>query len=170
VDITGDLEDDNISGAAATPRRYLEYIATRLSDNFRALIEFRGDGQYDLGELLPAAVGAWKKLLARSKDSAQSWGRKEEIQQIGSRQEELNKIVEKSRLEQWAINRSIHYNEWANLQKQDFTSVVDSFKDLLNCFRCQSCGIFFYVTPEKGQQEGVRCDCGAVNFNLKKKP
>lgn len=169
-DIAHALETENVSGAAGTLRRFLEYTATHLSDRLRATIEFHGDGQYDLGELLPAATQAWRKVLGRSKDSAQSWGKKEEMQQIAARQEEFSSAVERSRVEQWVINRSIHYNEWANLREQDFVPVVDTFKNLVKCFQCQSCGGFFYVSPQKGQQESVRCDCGLVNFNLKKRP
>jgi hypothetical protein len=168
--ITRDLGDNKVSGAAGTLRRFLEYAASHLCNELRASVEFRGDAQYDLGELLPAAVQAWRCLLARSKESAQSWGRKEEMGQIAARQEEFNKVAEQTRAEQWAINRSIHYNEWLNLRAEDFGPVVDAFKKLLGCLHCQTCGTFFYVTPKKGQQDGVRCDCGAVNFNLKRRP
>lgn len=35
--------------ASALLRRYLEHTATVLADSLRAQVDFRGDGQYDLG-------------------------------------------------------------------------------------------------------------------------
>jgi hypothetical protein len=42
-------------------------------------------------------------------------------------------------VEQWAVNRAVHYNEWANFGRKDFEPVVAAFKELLDCFRCAGC-------------------------------
>jgi recombinational DNA repair ATPase RecF len=168
-EIKRDLDDDDVPGAAATLRRYLEYISGLLSHKLRASIEYRGDAQYDLGELLPAVLAAWKKLLAKAQESANSWNKKEETSRISTLQKDFSEKVDKSQVEQWAINKSIHFNEWAQLKKQDFLPVVDAFKDMLACFRCDTCGGLAYVSPGKGPKESLRCDCGAVNLNLKTK-
>jgi hypothetical protein len=168
-EIRRDLDDGDVSGAAATLRRYLEYISGLLSHKLRASIEYRGDAQYDLGELLPAVIGAWKKLLGKAQESANSWNKKDETARISALQKEFSARVDKSNVEQWAINKSIHYNEWAELKKQDFSPVVDAFKEMLACFCCDTCGGFAYVSPGKGAKESVRCDCGAFNLNLKTK-
>lgn len=35
-----------------------------------------------------------------------------------------------------AINKSIPYNEWHQLKREDFTPIVESFKQLLECLHC----------------------------------
>ena len=169
-EIAKDLDNNDVPGAAGTLRRFLEYVTTHLSDRLRARIEFHGDAQYELGELFPAVARAWNDLLARGKESAQSWGKKEEMAQLNARHEEFRTKLNQSQIEQWSINKSIHYNEWVNLRKPDFIPVVEAFKQLLETLRCPTCGVFFYVTPQKGPMEAIRCDCGSVNFNLKKRP
>jgi AAA domain len=167
--INRELNDGNVAGAAGTLRRYLEYVSGQLSSKLRANVEYRGDAQYDLGELLPAVLGAYNRLLGKAQDAAQSWGNSTESVKLSQRQKEFSAKVTQSNVEQWSINKSIHYNEWVKLQKQDFIPVVEAFKQLLSAFQCPTCLTFLYVTPPRGQQEGVRCDCSAVNINLKKK-
>ena len=36
--------------------------------------------------------------------------------------------------EQWAVNKALHYNEWADLQRQDFAPLVGAYRDFLACF------------------------------------
>ena len=169
-EIERDLDHDDVPGAAGTLRRYLEYISGLLSHKLRANIEYRGDAQYDLGELLPAVIAAWKRLMSRAQESANSWNKKDEVASLSLRQQDFSEKVDKSKVEQWAINKSIHYNEWVQLKNQDFAPVVDAFKQLLSCFRCDSCGGLMYVSPPKGPKEIVRCDCGGFSLNLKTKP
>jgi recombinational DNA repair ATPase RecF len=169
-EIERDLDHDDVPGAAGTLRRYLEYISGLLSHKLRANIEYRGDAQYDLGELLPAVIAAWKRLLSRAQESANSWNKKDEVALLSLRQQDFKEKVAKSNVEQWTINKSVHWNEWAQLKKQDFTPVVEAFKNLLACFRCESCNGLLYVSPPKGEKEILRCDCGASSLNLKTKP
>jgi len=166
-EIKRDLDDDDVAGAASTLRRYLEYISGLLSHRLRASIEYRGDAQYDLGELMPAVLAAWKKLLGKAQESANSWNKKEESARLSAVQKEFSAKVDKSQIEKWAINSSVHFNEWAQLKKQDFTPVVESFREMLACFQCDTCAGLIYVSPGKGPKEALRCDCGAVNLNLK---
>ncbi len=71
--------------------------------------------------------------------------------------------------EQWQINAAIHFNEWDNLTKTDFAPVVAAFRELVDQFYCATCGSFFEVVPERGPKEIVKCACGAMTINLKKK-
>jgi hypothetical protein len=73
-----------------------------------------------------------------------------------------------SNVEQWAVNKAVHYNEWANFGKKDFQPVVTTLKTLLDCFRCESCESWMHVTP-RAMPESLRCGCNAINFNLKPK-
>jgi len=169
-EIQDDLDSNDVPAAAQALRRYLEYVAAQLSSKLRASIEYRADAQHDLGELLPAVLGAWKSLLARAQQVANSWGNKEEVNRLSERQKEFAEKVDKTNVERWSINKTIHYNEWLSLQKGDFLPVVTAFKHLLNVFRCPTCKSFIYVIPPRGEIEGLRCDCSSVNINLKKRP
>lgn len=169
-EIEDDLDHNDVSAAAQTLRRYLEYISAQLSGKLRASIEYRADAQHDLGELLPAVLGTWSSLLSRAQQVAESWGKKEEMSRLSQRQKELGQKVDKTNVERWSINKSIHFNEWATLQKQDFTPVVNAFRELLDVFRCPTCQSFIYVIPMRGDIEGLRCDCGSISINLKKRP
>jgi hypothetical protein len=60
-------------------------------------------------------------------------------------------------------------NEWANFGRKDFEPVVTAFKELLECFRCESCESGLHITP-RANPESLRCACNAVNFKFKTKP
>jgi hypothetical protein len=56
-------------------------------------------------------------------------------------------LVEKQAVsvEHWAVNKSVHYNSWANFGRKDLEPVVASFKELTGCFRCVSCDSWIYA-------------------------
>ena len=68
------------------------------------------------------------------------------------------------------MNKAVHYNAWANFGKKDFEPVVAAFKELLESFRCGDCQSWLYVSPTRGTPEALRCQCMAINMNLKVKP
>jgi len=68
------LAKSDVPGAAGTLRRYLEFISTILADNLHAKVEYHANGQYDLGDLWPSVIQAWKARLQEAKESAASWG------------------------------------------------------------------------------------------------
>ncbi|MBB5049386.1 hypothetical protein HNR60_004163 [Rhodopseudomonas rhenobacensis] len=70
-----------------------------------------------------------------------------------ARKTKLSSSAVASNVEQWAVNKAVHYNEWANFGKNDFTPVVDAFKELLDCFRCTDCQSWLYITPRGGSPE-----------------
>jgi hypothetical protein len=71
-------------------------------------------------------------------------------------------------IDQWAVNKAVHYNAWANFGKTDFKPVVAAAKELLECFTCQSCKTWVYATP-RSSPDLLRCSCTATNLNLKMK-
>lgn len=165
------LDKDDVPRAAALLRRYLEYISTVLADNLRAQIEYRGDASYDLGDLLPPTLNQWKNRLKKGIKSAEYWGHGDAKAALEEKLAEAEILITKSIAEQWAINKSVHFNEWENFAKTEFKEVADAFKALLDHIRCQNtkCGGYPYLTPRKGASEQLRCSCGAVNVNLKTK-
>ncbi len=72
-------------------------------------------------------------------------------------------------VEQWAVNKALHSNEWANFGRKDFQPVVAADKDLVSQFRCDGCQSWLYVTPRAPSPELLRCSCLTVNINLKAK-
>ena len=152
-------------------RRYLEYIATVLADNLRASVEFRGDAHYDLGDLLPPVLNQWRSRLAKGIKAAGKWGHDTVRAELQDKLADAETLMKATNAEQWAINPSVHFNEWQNFINAEFQAVVGSFKALLDHIRCPNpeCGTFPYLTPRKGSSEELRCSCQQININLKAK-
>jgi hypothetical protein len=163
------LKKNDVRSAAALLRHYLEYTSSELCHRLRAPVEFRADAQFQLGELLPAAVGRLKSLFGRAKNAAQSWNQKDTMAEIGARETAFGAAANASNVEQWQVNVAVHYNAWDNLAKEDFAPVVKAFRNLIESFNCAGCGEIIHVTPDRETPEAVRCDCGKTNLNLRHK-
>jgi len=168
-EIAAALAKGKVEVAAAALRHHLEYVSRHLADQLGATPQFRADGNYELGDLLPSVLGRISDLYGKAANAAQSWGNKEAKEAIAARKEAISKNAATSNVEQWAVNKAVHYNEWANFGKKDFEPVVAAYKNLLECFRCPSCESWLYTTP-RVSPESIRCACSTVNFNLKVKP
>jgi hypothetical protein len=165
----GDLARNDVPSASATLRRYLEYVATILADNFRARVEYRGNGQYDLGDLWPGVLAAWKERLQEAKNAAKSWGKNTaEFEELYA---DAKTKIAATKSEEWMINKAVHYNQWATFQRAEFEAVVNSFRELLKSMQCANaaCQEFVCVSPIKGEREVLRCGCGDRLINLKAK-
>jgi hypothetical protein len=163
------LAKGKVEVAAAALRHHLEYISRLLADQLSAFVPFRADGNFELGDLLPQVVHRMRDLDGKAADAAQSWGNDNAKQVAANAKEALSLAAKVSNVEQWAVNKAVHYNEWANFGKTDFTPVVRAFRELLACFRCASCGSWLYVSP-RSNPDSLRCACNSVNFNLRHKP
>jgi len=111
-----------------------------------------------------------KDLYGKAAESAQSWSNTAAKEITAGRKTTLSSSAGASNVEQWAVNKAVHYNEWTNFGKKDFTPVVAAFKELLDCFRCTDCHSWLYVTPRGVNPESLRCSCSGINMNLKVKP
>ena len=111
TEIQSELDKDNVAKAAALLRRYLEFTATVLADNFRARVEFQGDGQYGFGDLMPHALKAWRKKLELGEKSAAHWKRNDEKDALAQKRGTAKDLIAKTKVEEWAINPSLHFNE-----------------------------------------------------------
>ena len=170
-EIQAELDKENVPMAAALLRRFLEYAAGILADNFRAPVKFRGDGRYDLGDLMPPALKEWRKRLEQGEKSAAKWNQPKAIEELKQKRAIAKELIGQTSVELWAINPSVHFNQWANLDSHEFADVVAAFRVLLENLRCdqQLCRSYFYLSPNKGEPEALRCNCGSVNINLKLK-
>ena len=167
-DIAASLARNKVPEAAGSLRRHLEYAARRLADNLGASPVFKSDGNYELGELLPSVLVRLRELCGKAADTAQSWGNAAEKDAALDRKKMLSTCNGAVNVEQWVVNRAVHYNEWANFGRKDFEPVVAAFRELLGCFRCDACESWLYTSP-RGTPDAVRCSCSRISLNLKSK-
>jgi recombinational DNA repair ATPase RecF len=167
--IAEQLAKGKVPEAAAALRHHLEYVSRLLADQLNARVPFRGDGNYELGELLPTILTALRRLYGIAADAAQSWGDTDLRDVIAARRTALSEATGSQQVEQWAVNKAVHYNEWANFGRKDFEPVVTAFREMLGCFRCPNCESWFHVAP-RAQPETLRCACNGINYNLKGRP
>jgi hypothetical protein len=168
-EIDSALENGKVEAAAAALRRHLEYVFRSLADQLGAYVQFRADGKNELGDFLPPVLARMKELHGKAAAAAQSWGIDKDKQVATAAKESLSAAAAATNVEQWAVNKAVHYNEWANFGRKDFAPVVAAFRALLGCFRCQNCDSWVYITS-RVNPESVRCGCNMINFNLKAKP
>ena len=168
-EIAAALGKGKVEVAATALRHHLEYVSRLLADQLGATLTFRADGNYELGELLPPVHARMKELYGKAVAAAHSWGNDIEKEAGTQRKTALSTAAGASYVEQWAVNKAVHYNEWANFGKKDFDPVVAAFKALLTCFRCDTCESWLHVTP-RGIPESLRCSCNETSFNLRRKP
>jgi len=162
-------EDGHIEAAASTLRRYLEHTFRELCDAVGGKVRYRLDGKNDLGDLIPAAQTGLRSAIAKARTAEASWGHDAKVADLGQRDVALKNAGEVTQHEQWAINAAVHYNEWANFTKQDLLPVIDSFANLVDQYLCNDCGSHLRLNGPENAPDGLRCTCGATNFNLLKK-
>ena len=167
-EITAALGKGKVEAAAHALRHHLEYVSRHLADQLGAAPRFRADGNYDLGELFPNVLKRMKELYGKAADAAQSWGDTATKETAMKRKTALANSNAAKDAEQWAVNKAVHYNEWANFGRKDFEPVVTAFEDLLTCFSCEKCESWLHATP-RTNPECLRCACNAINLNLKPK-
>jgi recombinational DNA repair ATPase RecF len=170
-EIDAEVARNNVRSAAGLLRHYLEFVSAEICHRLRAPVEFRGDAQFQLGDLLPSAISKLGGLLREGKAAAQSWGKDDDMKAIEARETEFKSRVETTKVEQWQINSAVHYNEWTNFTADDFAPVVKGYRELMRSFTCPNpkCLGLLYVQPERGTREEVRCACSGTNINLRKK-
>ena len=146
--------------AAAALRHHLEYASRRLADNLGARPVFKSDGNYELGELLPSVLVRLRELCGKSAEAAQSWKNDAAKEVAVTLKANLSSCNGAINVEQSAVNKAVHYNEWANFGRKDFEPVVAAFKELLECFRCAECGGVRGCTRHRAETL-TRCDVRA---------
>jgi hypothetical protein len=80
-----------------------------------------------------------KDVCGKAAEAAQSWGNNDGKEAAAKRKDWLSISNAAISIERWAVNKAVRCNEWANFGKKDFEPVVAAFKELCECFRCQSC-------------------------------
>lgn len=163
------LAKNDVRAAAGLLRHYLEHFAKEACDRLRANVEFRGDAQFMLGDLLPNATSSLGELLKKAKVAANSWNQKDVVERISAIEVTFGEAKTKIGYENWQINTAVHFNEWADLKKEDFAPVVTAFRAFTGAFGCNTCNEMYFVAPDRGKKEALRCGCGSLNLNLLQK-
>jgi energy-coupling factor transporter ATP-binding protein EcfA2 len=163
------VKGNRIRDGAALLRNYLEHFGKEACQALRASVEFRGDAQFTLGDVLPAAISKMKSHLRTGKAAAQAWKQVDVLESVTESEKIFSEAVSKSQVEQWQLNAAVHFNEWANLHANDFSPVVDAFTVLVAQFHCKHCHSIISATPGYGDAQTIKCACGKVSLNLAKK-
>jgi len=165
-EIENALEQSDVPKASFILRRYLEHVGFALCDGLRAQVRFRGDGRYDFGDLIPSAFSRVAKQMKKARAAAKSWGKTDTEEQIDLAIEKFSTAVATTEAERWAMNPTVHYNEWANLGAPEFKVVVDAFSVALTALQCDTCQGFIHIAYGDGKEEAMRCPCGNLSFEL----
>ena len=164
--IKADLDRDNISEAAFKLRRGCEDFFESVCDALGAAVTYNSAMRWQLDDWLPPAMDQYRDLLKRARRVAASWNNKETVDALDELESVRKQVYRRTKVEQWAINVSVHYNNWENMTRPDFTPVADAFRDLHDLFVCSSCGRMLEKLPRKGSHGVVKCPCGRVHWNL----
>jgi hypothetical protein len=114
-DIAASLAKGKVEAAAAALRHHLEYVSRLLANDLGAQPVFKADGNYELGELMPSVLVRLKDLCGKAADAAQSWGQETDKQAALVRKSALSSCNGAVSVEQWAVNKAVHYNAWQTL-------------------------------------------------------
>jgi hypothetical protein len=118
-EIDSALEKGKVEAAAAALRRHLKYISRLLADQLGAAPQFRADGNYELGDLLPAVLARMKDLYSKVATAAQSWGKNDERKQYSSEKLLCPPLQAHRMSNSGAVNKAVYYDEWANFRKKN---------------------------------------------------
>ena len=110
-----------------------------------------------------------KELYGKAASAEHSWGKEADHDTAVKRKGDLSRAAAASNIEQWAVNKAVHYNEWANFSKKDFEPVRMHLRTSCSAFAVELVNPG-YTFPPRGIPESLRCSCNAVHFNLKAKP
>ena len=168
--IQAHLNLDDVNGAAFRLRRGTEDFFEEVCNALGAQITYNSGMQWQLDDWLPAVMDEYRDLLKRGRGAALSWDDKDALAAFDELESVRKQIYKRTYVEQWSINASVHYNNWENMSKEDFSPVVDAFRDLQDLFTCSTCGRLLDKLPRKGGPEVAKCPCGKVNWNLRRKP
>ena len=164
--IEKDLDFDMIPRAASTLRRDSEFFFTEVCRTLRAPVRLSYMNQLSLGDVLSPAVGEFKRLLSKASAAANSWNRKDIVAKLSELSTSLGDSYVLTNAEQWGVNASLHYNEWANLKKEDFKPIAEAFKNLYEVFHCHDCHGLFKAMYSGTNPVSLSCNCGSINYSL----
>lgn len=169
ADIRKKLDVNDVSSAAQQLREHCEFFYDNVCDSLRAEVRHRIDGRHELGDYLKGANKALKKCLKQTKASANSWGKKEEVEELSNRETQIDETIKRTQMEHWGINENVHYTRWKDSEKDDFLPIVEAFQDLEEFFICPGCQGILSLNMKGETPSNVTCPCGQIFWNLEMK-
>jgi hypothetical protein len=160
------LEKNDVSRSAHLLREHLEFVFENICDGFKSQVPYKSDSRYEFGDYLGGAKNSYKSYLKDAKKAALSWNNSTLVDEFTKMESQFKEIVDRTQMENWAINANVHYNKWQDFSKEDLTPVIESFNDFEDLFRCEKCGGLLSVSFEGLSAKSVVCPCGLVNWNL----
>lgn len=164
--INNDLDQKDVSEAAAKLRYGSEDFFRTVCDALKVPVVFKEDYKWELGELQLPAMEHFKDLIKRASMSAKSWDQHDNIEKYREFDSVRSSVYGRTYAEQWLVNESLHYNNWENFSPIDFRPVVDAFHDLFDLFFCHMCNGMLKLEKDKTKITSLRCPCGVINWNL----
>lgn len=163
------LANGDVRSAASLLRNFLEFSASEFCHNLRASVPFREDALYQLGDLLFPAFKRLNDLYSDGIRAAESWDQQDKKKFIDARSQEFKIARVATNENQWSINSSVHFNYWNNISADEFRNVVIPFRKALESFYCANCLGPLKISPNGHTPDALRCECGEININLKRR-
>lgn len=160
------LQRNDVRGAAAQLRWYLEMFYSNACALLQARVVYRPEGRWDLGDVLPAACRQLREWMDKAERAARSWGRTELGDQLREVRSVLEQAYQRSHAEEWSINPNVHYRAWEEFAPADLRPVVEAFHDLEGSFRCGTCRAMLSLAERDRKPVAIKCRCGAINWSL----
>jgi len=167
--VQNNLQDDNVSSAAHLLREQGEFFYENVCDSLKAKVPYRSDSRWEFGDYLDGAKEAFKRNLKKAKQSANSWGKTEEVEAFSEMETQANEIIQRTQMEHWGINENVHYNKWKDMTKEDFLPISEAFQDMENLFKCPECQSVITLNMVGLNPTAIKCPCGNINWNLEMK-
>lgn len=169
--IEGDLDKEDVAGAAHKLRRALEAFASDIAEGIGGHVLYRSDASYDLSVFLDSIKSRHGALLKKAEKSARSWGIQQQSQKVEELQQQRKHVMSEQNAEYWILNKLVHNNDWADATKADFLPVLSATREFLSQFKCENpdCDSWIALSGRPGAEEALRCACQSYNLNLKEK-
>ena len=167
--IEAHLDQEDVDGAAFRLRKGSEDFFEDACNALGAQVTYNSGMQWQLDDWLPAAMDQYRELVRLGRRAASSWSDNDKVATFDELESVRKQVYERTFVEQWSINASVHYSNWANMAREDFSPVVDAFRDLQGLFECPTCGGLLGKVPLKGKLQVAKCPCGELNWNLRKR-
>ena len=106
------LDVEDVSGAAFRLRRGNEDFFEDVCNVLGAQITYNSGMQWQLDDWLPAAMDQYRDLLKRGRGAASSWDDKNALAAFNELESVRKQTYDRTYVEQWSINASVHYNNW----------------------------------------------------------
>lgn len=167
--IEEDLRRGEVNSAAHKLRRRLEAATADIAESIGGQVAYRGDANYELGDLMSAVNGRHGDLLKKAAASANSWSNDQAKQVVEAKKSARAAVIPEQQAEGWAMNALVHQNDWAQMSEADFRPVLGAAKQYLALFTCDNDECSGWIRVDGRPPETLRCDCGEFMLNLKAK-